>query len=75
MMNFLKKLDRAAANAIAQIDKDVQAPIVHTMSGEVFTHGLERQNPQKRKDQFELNNSLDNGGEIKSPTLGEDFSR
>jgi hypothetical protein len=79
MMNFLKKLDRAANKAINQLDKDVQMPIVRAMSGEVFNHGIERQSPQKRKDMnespFNASNSLDNGGETKSSELGEDFSR
>jgi hypothetical protein len=79
MMNFLKKLDRAATKAINQLDKDVQMPIVRAMNGEVFNHGIERQSPQKRKDMnespFNTSNSLDNGGEIKASELGEDFSR
>ena len=77
MMNFLKKLDRAATKAIDQLDKDVQMPIVRAISGEVFNHGIESQSPQKRKDTNSFNqaNSLDNGGETKSSELGEDFSR
>jgi hypothetical protein len=79
MMNFLKKLDRAATKAINQLDKDVQMPIVRAMNGEVFNHGIERQSPQKRKDTsvslLNQTDSLDNGGEIKASELGEDFSR
>jgi hypothetical protein len=79
MMNFLKKLDRAANKAISQLDNDVQMPIVRAMSGDVFTHGLEQQSPQKRKDTdaslYNQADTLDNGGETKSSQLGEDFSR
>jgi hypothetical protein len=79
MMNFLKKLDRAANKAINQLDNDVQMPIVRAMSGEVFNHGIEQQNPQKRKETdaslYNQVDTLDNGGETKSSQLGEDFSR
>jgi hypothetical protein len=79
MMNFLEKLEHAAAKLVAKIDNDLQEPIVHAMNGEVFNHGIERQSPQKRKDTsvslLNQTDSLNNGGETKASELGEDFSR
>lgn len=39
MNRFLEKLDRMAGRWVNAMDEQLQRPIVHTMTGEVFTHG------------------------------------
>jgi hypothetical protein len=39
MKPFLEKLDSVAGRWLESLDEQLQAPIVHAMTGEVFTHG------------------------------------
>jgi hypothetical protein len=79
MKNILGTLERAAANFITQMDNNLQEPLVHAMKGEVFNDGVKNRLPQKSKElsetAFNQTDCLDNGGEIKSPNPGENFSR
>ncbi|MEQ8671980.1 MAG: hypothetical protein RLP44_00415 [Aggregatilineales bacterium] len=45
MNNLLKKLDATFGRWIDNMDGQLQAPINHAMSGEVFVHGVD-QRPQ-----------------------------
>jgi hypothetical protein len=39
MNRLLEKLDHMAGRWVNTMDEQLQQPIVHTMTGEVFTHG------------------------------------
>lgn len=40
MLNFLNHLSRAADSFIDRIDEQLGSPVLHTMNGDVFTHGI-----------------------------------